>query len=113
MEPATSAWLRYVFAVVVFFVGGQYPTKTRGGQIGFSLRHGGPGNSTIWMGLLGTMGYQLLFMNGMKWTAAGDASLIIPLNPVFTVLLALSHAGSEVTKKMAWPNCWFSELFLL
>ena len=48
-------------------------------------------------GVLGTMGYQLLFMNGMLWTAAGDGSLIIPLNTVFTVLLAYPMLGQRVT----------------
>ena len=47
------------------------------------------------------MGYQLLFMNGLLWTAAGDASLIIPLNPVFTVLLASPMLGQRITGRMA------------
>ena len=53
------------------------------------------------MALLGTMGYQLLFMNGMKWTAAGDASMIIPMNPVFTVLLAAPLLGQRLSPRMA------------
>ena len=53
------------------------------------------------MAILGTMGYQLLFMNGMKWTAAGDASLIIPVNPVFTVLLAVPMLGQRLSSRMA------------
>jgi len=52
------------------------------------------------MALLGTMGYQLLFMNGMKWTAAGDASMIIPMNPVFTVLLAVPLLGQRLSPRM-------------
>jgi drug/metabolite transporter (DMT)-like permease len=52
------------------------------------------------MAILGTMGYQLLFMNGMKWTAAGDASLIIPVNPVFTVLLAVPMLGQRLSSRM-------------
>jgi drug/metabolite transporter (DMT)-like permease len=48
------------------------------------------------------MAYQLLFMHGVKWTAAGDASLIIPINPVFTVLLAAPMLGQKVTKRMAF-----------
>jgi drug/metabolite transporter (DMT)-like permease len=38
----------------------------------------------------------------MKWTAAGDASLIIPVNPVFTVLLAAPMLGQKVTRRMAF-----------
>jgi len=40
-------------------------------------------------------------MHGMRWTAAGDASLIIPINPVFTVLLAVPMLGQRVTRRMA------------
>jgi drug/metabolite transporter (DMT)-like permease len=47
------------------------------------------------------MAYQLLFMHGMRWTAAGDASLIIPLNPVFTVLLAVPMLGQKISARMS------------
>ena len=99
LEPATAAWLRYVFAVVVFFMWAISNKKRQG--VRFFPPDRVSWKFTIWMGLLGTMGYQLLFMNGMLWTAAGDASLIIPLNPVFTVLLAYPMLGQRVTKKMA------------
>jgi len=47
------------------------------------------------------MAYQLLFMHGMSWTAAGDASLIIPMNPVFTVLLAVPMLGQKISARMS------------
>tara|TARA_Y100001970_G_scaffold100945_2_gene126820 strand:- start:542 stop:1219 length:678 start_codon:yes stop_codon:yes gene_type:complete len=47
------------------------------------------------------MAYQLLFMHGMSWTAAGDASLIIPMNPVFTVLLAVPMLGQRISARMS------------
>lgn len=47
------------------------------------------------------MAYQLLFMHGMSWTAAGDASLIIPMNPVFTVLLAAPMLGQRISARMS------------
>ncbi|MBR84869.1 MAG: hypothetical protein CMA85_02870 [Euryarchaeota archaeon] len=98
MGPATSAWLRYVFAVVAF-IAWCWIYRNRGGPR--ILPEGRKAwKYTIWMALLGTMGYQLLFMNGMKWTAAGDASLIIPLNPVFTVLLAVPMLGQRLSMRM-------------
>ena len=98
MGPATSAWLRYVFAVVAF-IAWCWIYRNRGGPR--ILPQGRKAwKYTIWMALLGTMGYQLLFMNGMKWTAAGDASLIIPLNPVFTVLLAVPMLGQRLSMRM-------------
>ena len=80
MGPATSAWLRYVFAVFAF-AAWCWIYRNKGGPR-ILPRERKAWKYTFWMALLGTMGYQLLFMNGMKWTAAGDASLIIPVNPV-------------------------------
>ncbi len=47
-------------------------------------------NDMCVLGLFGVMVYQLLFMHGMKWTAAGDASVIMPINPIFTALTGSS-----------------------
>ena len=95
LSPATSAWLRYACAVSVFFV---WSISSRGER---SFRFLPPNRESwvfsVWLGLLGTMAYQLLFMHGMSWTAAGDASLIIPMNPVFTVLLAVPMLGQRIS----------------
>ena len=100
LSPATSAWLRYAFAVSVFFV---WSISSRGER---SFRFLPPNRESwvfsIWLGLLGTMAYQLLFMHGMSWTAAGDASLIIPMNPVFTVLLAVPMLGQRISARMSF-----------
>jgi drug/metabolite transporter (DMT)-like permease len=48
----------------------------------------------------GVLGYQIFFMHGMKLTAAGDASLIITFNPIFTVLLAAPLLGQAISRKM-------------
>lgn len=99
LSPATSAWLRYAFAVSLFFV---WSFSSRGER---SFRFLPPDRESwlfsIWLGLLGTMAYQLLFMHGMSWTAAGDASLIIPMNPVFTVLLAVPMLGQKISARMS------------
>tara|TARA_Y100000994_G_scaffold47399_1_gene37136 strand:- start:180 stop:980 length:801 start_codon:yes stop_codon:yes gene_type:complete len=50
--------------------------------------------------LTGVLGYQIFFMNGMRFTAAGDASLIITFNPIFTVLLAAPMLGQKISRKM-------------
>lgn len=99
LSPATSAWLRYAFAVSLFFV---WSFSSRGER---SFRFLPPDRESwlfsIWLGLLGTMAYQLLFMHGMSWTAAGDASLIIPMNPVFTALLAVPMLGQKISARMS------------
>ena len=100
LGPATAAWLRYTVAVIAF-VAWCWAYRNRNGPR--MLPHDSRSwRYTVWLGLLGTMAYQLLFMHGMKWTAAGDASLIIPINPVFTVLLAAPMLGQKVTKRMAF-----------
>ena len=99
LSPATSAWLRYAFAVSVFFC---WSIASRGER---PFRFLPPDRKSwifsIWLGFLGTMAYQLLFMHGMRWTAAGDASLIIPMNPVFTVLLAVPMLGQKISTRMS------------
>lgn len=100
LDPATSAWLRYAFAVLVFYI---WSISIKGKK---KIRFLPPDRRSlifsIWLGLLGTMSYQLLFMHGMKWTAAGDASLIIPMNPVFTVLLAVPMLGQRISARMSF-----------
>jgi drug/metabolite transporter (DMT)-like permease len=39
-------------------------------------------------------------MHGMRLTAAGDASLIVTFNPIFTVLLAAPLLGQPISRKM-------------
>ena len=39
-------------------------------------------------------------MHGMFYTAAGDASLIITFNPIFTVILAAPLLGQPISRKM-------------
>ena len=56
--------------------------------------------SIIMIGFTGVLCYQLFFMYGMYYTAAGDASLIITFNPIFTVLLAAPMLGQPISKKM-------------
>lgn len=100
LDPATAAWLRYAVVVAMFFAWCAYKSLS-----GETIRALPPDRNTwrsvLWIGFFGVMIYQLLFMHGMKWTAAGDASLIIPINPVFTVLLAAPMLGQPISGKMA------------
>ncbi len=100
LDPATAAWLRYAVVVVMFFVWCTYKSLS-GGRIRALPPDRITWVSVLWIGFFGVMIYQLLFMHGMKWTAAGDASLIIPINPVFTALLAAPMLGQPISRKMA------------
>ncbi len=68
-HPITAAWLRYLIAVPVFLLwlhvakGLQRPTGPQRRRV-------------VAIGLCSTVLYQVFFMLGMRWTAAGDASLV-------------------------------------
>ena len=101
LPPATGAWMRYIACMIAFYIWFVY--KAASGQ---SIRWL-PGSRDSWwrvsvIALFAVMGYQLLFMHGMRFTAAGDASLIITMNPIFTVLLAAPILGQRITRKMIY-----------
>jgi drug/metabolite transporter (DMT)-like permease len=92
-HPITAAWLRYLIAVPVFLLwlhvakGLQRPTGPQRRRV-------------VAIGLCSTVLYQVFFMLGMRWTAAGDASLVITLNPLFTGLLAVVVLGQRLTSRL-------------
>lgn len=101
LPPATGAWMRYVACMVAFYIWFAYKSS-RGDNVRWL-----PGSRDSWwrvsiIALFAVMGYQLLFMYGMKFTAAGDASLIITMNPIFTVLLAAPFLGQKITGRMVY-----------
>ncbi|HIG04094.1 MAG TPA: DMT family transporter [Candidatus Poseidoniales archaeon] len=95
MPPVSAAWLRYIIAIpclmawMVYLEGWRVPTKQEWRKI-------------ILIGILSTFLYQTFFMYGMKWTAAGDASLVIAFNPLFTALLAIPLLGNKITNRLGW-----------
>ena len=91
LPPIGSAWVRYVMVVIMFLAylkwSNQWilPSKTQWKHV-------------AWIGLFSTFVYQSMFMYGMRYTAAGDASLMITFNPLFTAFLAVLFLG----ERMAW-----------
>lgn len=91
--PVLGAWLRYLIAVPAFLLwlrfseGWFVPSKSQWRRL-------------FWIGACSTFLYQVLFMYGMGWTAAGDASLMITLNPLFTSILAVVVLGHPMTKQL-------------
>ena len=99
LPPMTGAWLRYVLTMVLFYAwfAGR---ALKGSQVNWL-----PSGRQTWrtltlIAVTGVLCYQLFFMNGMSLTAAGDASLIITFNPIFTVLLAAPMLGQQITRRM-------------
>ncbi len=99
LPPMTGAWLRYVLTMVLFYAwfAGR---ALKGYEVNWL-----PSGRQTWrtltlIAITGVLGYQIFFMNGMRLTAAGDASLIITFNPIFTVLLAAPMLGQQISHKM-------------
>ena len=101
LPPATGAWMRYIVCMIAFYLWFGY--KRMGGE---TVRWFPRSRDSWWrvsvISLFAVMGYQLLFMHGMRFTAAGDASLIITMNPIFTVLLAAPILGQRITREMIY-----------
>mgnify|MGYP001392672709 FL=1 len=93
IPPFTAGWTRYILAVGCFFLlllaTKQWVTPSKGQW-----------KIIIAIGFLSTFLYQAFFMYGMKWTAAGDASLMITFNPLFTAILAVPFLGEKFDKRL-------------
>ena len=99
LPPMTGAWLRYVLTMVLFylwFVG----RALKGNEVNCLPTGRQTWRTLTLIAITGVLGYQVFFMNGMRLTAAGDASLIITFNPIFTVLLAAPMLGQQISRKM-------------
>ena len=99
LPPMTGAWLRYILTMVLFylwFVG----RALKGNEVNWLPTGRQTWRTLTLIAITGVLGYQVFFMNGMRLTAAGDASLIITFNPIFTVLLAAPMLGQQISRKM-------------
>ena len=99
LPPMTGAWLRYVLTMALFylwFLG----RALKGNEVNWLPTGRQTWRTLTLIAITGVLGYQIFFMNGMRLTAAGDASLIITFNPIFTVLLAAPMLGQQISRKM-------------
>ena len=93
--PVTAAWIRYVLVIGLFLIWLKSTGKMR---IPTKLEW----KRLAYIGFFSTFLYQVFFMFGMKYTAAGDASLMITFNPIITALLAVPFLGEKMTKRLAF-----------
>jgi len=93
IPPFTAGWVRYIIAVSCFLmflkITNQWIIPSRDQWKIITA-----------IGFLSTFLYQAFFMYGMKWTAAGDASLMITFNPLFTAILAVPFLGEKFDKRL-------------
>lgn len=81
LAPLAFTTLRFVLASAVLWG----VLVVAGESVRIERRHWGP---VIGLALVGTTGYQFLFIAGIDRTLAGNASLMLATGPVFTTLLA-------------------------
>jgi drug/metabolite transporter (DMT)-like permease len=94
IAPISAAWMRYVIAMICFLI---YLKMTDNWRIPTRLEW----KRIVLIGFFSTFVYQALFMYGMKFTAAGDASLMITFNPIFTALLAVPFLNEKMNWRLA------------
>ena len=95
MLPFAASWIRYVFATSAFLL-----VLKISGQ--WMIPHKSEWQRLFLIGFFSTCVYQAFFMVGMQYTAAGDASLMITFNPIFTAILAIFFVNEKMTKNLAF-----------
>ena len=93
VSPIYAAWLRYVMVAVLFIA---YMKRKRD----WSYPSPSQCKMIAYIAFFSTFVYQAMFMYGMKYTAAGDASLVITFNPLFTSVLAVVFLGERFTQRL-------------
>jgi drug/metabolite transporter (DMT)-like permease len=74
------------------------------GDVGFVK---GDGWRLLGLGLIGNTCYQLLFINGIDRTTAGNSALLLATTPIFVSLIGAAF-GVERVGKLAWVGVFFS-----
>ena len=93
VPPITAAWIRYIIAVSCFLIFLKVTDR-------WQLPSREQWKIVILIGFFSTCVYQAFFMYGMKYTAAGDASLMITFNPIFTALLAIPFLSEKMNIRL-------------
>ena len=78
IEAGTWRYIFGVFAIILILLG--TPKIKQGIAI--------PYKGILLVGIIGLFGFNMLFFNGLQYTSALNASLIISLNPITTILLS-------------------------
>jgi drug/metabolite transporter (DMT)-like permease len=82
MSPLAFNGLRFTVASILLWLSVRF-----GGRSASMDRRHWP--ALIGLGILGNTVYQVLFIYGIDWTLAGNASLMLATTPVFTTLLSV------------------------
>ncbi len=100
LSPLAFNGLRFTLASILLGV-----TLRAGGRTETLPRRYWP--ALIGLGLLGNTVYQILFIYGIDWTLAGNASLMLATTPIFTTLLSSTFRQEKIAP-MAWMGVLIS-----
>ena len=89
MSPLAFNGLRFTIASFILWL-----TVQIGGRTAAIDRRHWP--ALIGLGILGNTVYQVLFIYGIDWTLAGNASLMLATTPVFTTLLSVLFRQEKI-----------------
>lgn len=92
--PLELTFLRFLFASIIIFtimINKEKDWMIKKEDIGI----------VILTGLIGMVGYHLLFFKSLQYTTAVNASIIAATNPILTTLLAVIFAGEKINIKKA------------
>jgi len=91
-SPIALTFLRFFFAsIIIFVVMVKYEKNWR--------IKGKDWGTMILLGLVGMVGYHLLFFTALKYTKASNASMLAAINPLLTAVLASLFAGEKIGVK--------------
>jgi drug/metabolite transporter (DMT)-like permease len=100
MTPLSFNSLRFLLASALTLLA----LKLIEGDVGFAR---GDWWRLLGLGLIGNTCYQLLFINGIDHTTAGNSALLLSTTPVFISLIG-RVLGIERIEKLAWVGIFFS-----
>ncbi len=89
MEPLAFNGLRFTLASILLWAS----LRIRGRTARIDPRFW---PALIGLGILGNTVYQVLFIYGIDWTLAGNASLMLATTPIFTTLLSVAFRQERI-----------------
>ncbi|HID63328.1 MAG TPA: hypothetical protein EYP49_11410 [Anaerolineae bacterium] len=100
MTPLSFNSIRFILASTLTLLS----LKLIEGNVGFAR---GDWWRLLGLGLIGNTCYQLLFINGIDRTTAGNSALLLATTPIFVSLIGVAF-GTDQVGKLAWAGVFLS-----
>lgn len=93
-SPTVVTFLRFLFASIIIFV-----VMVKKEKADWKLRKAQDWGVMLILGIVGMIGYHILFFTALKYTRASNASMLAATNPLLTAFLASVFAGERLGLK--------------